>query len=283
MEENLVDIKSMIENVTNDVRRNLKYIHSISAVDDFKTYFEDMVLYEAIGTAGAVRAEADSKSSTLNIATALIASKINPKGYLDRKERIGEYVAYHNHDNLMYAKRKVRDNQFAYLDYKDFGRRTAEVYEEVLSHKEIVDPAELIKIGVCARDLVSGYVEEYSTTLPGYLTQVRDMWKTEKAKYVKEGLTEKPYYKMLCEVYEKNPQHHYPLVTKKALESIASFTYKLDNDLNVSVSDLQDTYRFNDASKLVDLDVSETYSNEIKSVMREYVKRNKKKNKQKSM
>ena len=279
MEEKIVKIKDITELVTADVKKGLKYVHSTSEILKFKKYFEDLALFEMISDSKGAKAYADNKEATTNISSALIASGVSPTGYLDKKGHTDTYASYHSTENLLYAKRKVLDNQFEYLDYKTFGRKTAEVYDGVGSHDDIVDPYDLVKIAVSKKDIESGYVEDHSEHIHSYLMQARDMWIEEKTKYIKYNLTDKPYYKILCEVFENNAQHHYPLVTKDALESIASFTYKLDNDMNVTVSELQNVYRLNDASKLVDMDILSTYSDEIKDVMKRYIERNKKGNK----
>ena len=276
MEEKEVSLRELIDLVTTDIRRNLNYVRSESDVRSFEKYFEDMALFEAIGMASGVKAYADSRVATLNIATALIASGINQKGTLDKKEHTGSYNVPHTRENLMTAKRMVLNNQYSYLNGEPFGRKMVEVYAKVGSHREIIDPTDLVRIAIAKKEIESGFVEDYSEHIYTYLDQANDMWIQEKNKYIESGLTNKPYYKILKDLFETKPQHHYPLVTKEALEAAASFTYKLDNDLAVSVGEMQNLYRLNDASKLADMDVCETYSKEIKEVMKDYVRRNRK-------
>ena len=265
--DNIVSLEEMINQTTNDVKHNMKFIHSDGEIERFKKYFEDIVLYEEIACINKynVKTYADDEKVSNNIKSSLIASGIKIDGNLEPKENISSLISALNTNNLLFAKKRAQELEKEYLG-NDFGYKTFELANDVSSHEEIIDPSQLLKVGVCMQDRMSGYVEDHSGYNNSYILYAKKAWNEEKQKYIKEGLTDKPYYRILNDVFEKDSLKHYTLVHRKALEHAARITYKVDNDVLITENELEELHRFNDASKVLNEDVLDKYKIKINQV-----------------
>jgi hypothetical protein len=269
-------INEFVEEVAENVRENIIDVNDIQ-IKEFKKYLTDAVTREIIANGRhVVRVMGTSDKITPILKSSLIASTIiNADSNLEEDEKIDYIELQHDRNTLFEAKKYVINTETDYLDGIEFGKRACMLYAKVKAHDELTDPIDLVKIGVTYQDRMSAYNEGHPKNENIYLEIAMEAWKMEKQKYINNGLTNKPYYKILEDIYENNDQHHYSLVTRKALENIASFTYKLDNDLTVTVSELQDMYRYNSASKEIESNVALKYNEPIKEVMREYTAKHK--------
>ena len=265
-----VEFDFVVDVLTSVVKGSNKGVDEAVKLDNFRTYLEDLILYESVAR---TYVEIGEKGDypTPNIRAALIASEINREGKLEDGTRISLVRKYMKAEDYLNAKFKIKQFEKKYMG--TLQEVLAEATVDVTSKEEVINPSILVKLGTAVMDRESGYYEtRYSQEQQLYMKEAKQLWLIEKQKYLEQGLTDRPYYKILKDVFEGS-QHHYPLVSKKALEKTANFTYKLDKDEYVSLDDLQEVYKYNDASKLVDVDVLNTYGNEIKDSMVAYEKR----------
>ncbi len=127
------------------------------------------------------------------------------------------------------------------------------------------------------QDRMSGYVEDHSGYNDMYISYVKDAWQKEKSKYIRDGLTNTAYFKILHDVFDNNQYKHYTLVHRIALESAINATYKIDNNLYGVENDLDKLYRYGDAAEVLGENVFDTYKKEFEDSLKKY-KENKKQN-----
>jgi len=271
MFKEITNIKELVKEVTDYV---CKYVDS-DKKEAFRKYFEDAICNEVI-TSTKIEVCANSEKTTGNLKSSLIASGISRDGRLGKDMTIDRMVKYLHLGDYQTAKARVIESES-----EEFGRPFKEVigeaYTDSITSEEVIDPARLIAIGCAMKDRESGYYEtRYDRMQDYYAKDAKKIWLSEKQKYFKSGLTEKPYYVILKEIFENSDQHHYPLVTREAMSKIATVTYNMDNDEPVSLSDIQEMNKLNDASALIDMDVVLTFNDEINTISSEYLKRHSK-------
>ena len=266
-----LNFNEIVDTVTKEVKSSLTYIISESQENSFRKYFEDLVVYETIGV-GRVRVYGDAFKTSDNISSALIASGIKRNGVLEKK--IEDFSANGEQENLIAAKKRAQELELDYLDGDSFGKRVAQIYTKVDNHDEILNPVDLIKVGVCMQDRQSGYVEDHTGNNSSYINFAKGLWLKEKMKYIRLGLTDKPYYQILEDIFEHNEQKHYPLVTREAMEEVADFTFRIDHaDTTLNLRDLHRMYAINDASRQVGFDVIEYYDETVTKSMHDYTEK----------
>ena len=258
--DNIVSLKGMIDQITNDVKHNMTYIHSDGELERFRNYYEDELLYEEIACINkySIKSYGDDKKVSDNVKASLIASGISKDGHLASKEKFSTLTAQLNMSNLLFAKKRAQELEKDYLG-NDFSYKVLELANEVNSHESIINPSELLKIGVCMQDRMSGYVEDHSGYNDSYISCAQKAWYTEKQKCIKEGLTDKAYYKILKDVFETDKLKHYTLIHRNALEKAADITYRRDNDIPVANFDMEELYKFNNALSVFNEDILEKY------------------------
>ena len=266
-----VTLKDLVELTTNEVKRDLNYVVSESKINDFKRYFEDMAIYQTIADIDlAVKVEGNPMYVTTNVATALVASDIRRKGTLEKGEKLTSRLSDLHSANTLYAKKRVQELEEDYLGMP-FENKVLNTLKEVISTEDILNPVDLVKIGVCMQDRVSGYTEDSNIIANNNKIKfAKEVWALEKEKYVKNGLTNKPYYQILRDIFEEYDQKHFPLVTREAFEKVAYLTYGLDKDYKLAISDIHEFYRMNDASRLIDIDVIDDYREGIEESFGSY-------------
>ena len=273
MEREVKGIKTFVDEVTLKVYDNYLHVKDEQLLDFYK-YFEDIIISEMLTKGSPIRAYNNNGKVSGNLLSSLIASRLKKDGE-EVKEPYANLYIYHSRDNFVYAKEKILENEMLYLNDYDYGHKLATVYSKVKASDEPINPTELVKIATTMQDRLNGY-NELAKNTKVYLETTKELWNEEQRKYIRDGLTDKPYYKILEDLFDfKKQQQHYPLVTREALEKVSSLTYKLDRDLNVTMDDLQDMYRFNAASTAIGSNVALKYNDEIKEVMREYTIRHK--------
>jgi hypothetical protein len=270
-----IDFDYITDVISYIIKGTNKGIETDIKLRDFELYFNDIICYEAVSRTN-IEVSGEEEYPSNNIRAALIASGINREGKLEEGVHISSVRKYMESHDFLYAKNKIK-----YLETKYMGKLKdvlAEATVAVTSKDDIIDPAILVKLGtaVCDRDSDYYVIGYYNKDEELYSKEAKQLWLIEKQKYIDRNLTDKPYYLMLKDIFE-GKQHHYPLVTKRNLEKAASFTYKLDRDEDVSLEDLQEVYKFNDASALVDVDIFEKYGDSVKESMNSYSKRHEKK------
>ncbi len=274
MEE--LSLREIIDTISNEAVHNMK--HSDGEVARFREYFEDNVISEAITRSHlGIKTYGSSNRVSNNIKSALIASEISRNGKLKKGEEFSTLECSMKYENLYYAKKRAQQLEELYLDGRSFGLRAAQLEAKVDSHKEIIDPAFLLKLGVCMQDRMSGYVEDHSGYNDMYISYVKDAWQKEKSKYIRDGLTNTAYFKILHDVFDNNQYKHYTLVHRIALESAINATYKIDNNLYGVENDLDKLYRYGDAAEVLGENVFDTYKKEFEDSLKKY-KENKKQN-----
>jgi hypothetical protein len=268
-----VSLKDLIELTTDEIRRDLRYVISDSEVNSFKKYFEDMVIYQTLVDINVcVEVEGNPMFVSTNVSTALTASNIRRNGCLRTGEKLTSMFSDLYGENTLFAKRRVLEMEKEYLG-ESFESKVLKTLKEVNENEDIINPADLIKIGVCMQDRLSGYTEDHSKNADSKIEFAKAAWLIEKDKYEKLGLTNKPYYQILKDIYEENEYKHYPLVTREALENTAYLTYGLDRDLKLSIDDIHAFYRLNDASRIIDADVIDDYREEVDECFDSYRER----------
>ena len=267
-----VEFDFVVDVVTRIVKGTHKGIDEEVKLDNFRTYLEDLILYESVGRTN-VFISGEGTYPSANIRAALIASGLNREGKLENGVTISSVRKFMKAEDYLNAKFKIRQFERKYMG--PIEEVLAEATAEVTSKDEVINPTLLVRLGTAIMDRESGYYEtRYDEEQQLYIKEAKQLWLIEKQKYIEEGMTDRPYYVMLKDIFE-GEQHHCPLITRKAIEKIASYTYKLDNNREVDLEDLQEIYKFNDASALVDIDVFETYGDEIKDSMLSYANRHK--------
>ncbi len=273
--KNYNNIDEFIEEVVKRVKMNIVNVNDIN-IEAFKTFLLDNIMFECIGS-GKLETKVYGNVGKVDskLMSSLLASSIKSCDKMAKDEVISETILSLSRDTLLDAKRRVLSNETKYLDGNEFGKYIAMTYAKIDSNKEIIDPAYLIRIGTCVQDRKNGYNESKSELNDYYINMAYDAWKKEKMKYVVNNQMDTPYFKIIYSLFNARKQEHYPLVTRKALEHVASFIYKVDNDLDVTLADLNNMYRYNKASKLLGKDVINEYSDEIKNIKLEYIERHK--------
>ena len=274
-----VKIKELIDLTTEEIKKNLKYIVSESSINSFRKYFEDMVIYQTLAdVALCVKVEGNPMFVSTNVATALIASNIRRNGTLKTGEKLTNMYSDLYGENTLYAKKRVRELEKEYLG-ESFESKVLKTLKEVNTSEDIINPVDLIKVGVCMQDRASGYNEDHSKNADSKIEFAKAAWQIEKNKYERLGLTNTAYYLILKDIYEEYDQKHYPLVTREALEKTAYLTYGLDRDLKLSMEDMYSFYRMNDAARTIDMDVLDAYKDEVEESFKSYRERHKAKTK----
>ena len=265
-----VTLEGLINLTTEEIKKNLNYVVSDSSIKSFRRYFEDIVTYQTISDIdGCVKVEGNPMFVSTNVAAALIASNIRRNGNLERGEKLTDRWSDLHSENTLFAKKRIVELEKEYLE-DSFESKVLNTLKEVNTEENIINPVNLIKIGTCMHDRISGYTESRDHKENEYIKLAKEAWVTEKQKYIKYNLTKTAYYKVLKDIFEENDLRHYPLVTKEALESVASLTYNLDRDNYVATPDIHSFYRMNDASKLIYMDVIDAYEDEIRECFESY-------------
>ena len=266
MFKEITNINQLINEVTNYA---CKYADS-EKKEAFRKYFEDAICYEVI-TSTKIEVCANEEKRTGNIMSSLIASGMNREGRLDRDLALDRMVKYLHLEDYQTAKAKVIEQEKEEFG-KPFKEVVADAYADSINNEEVIDPARLLLIGCSMKDRESGYYEtRYDRMQDYYAKDAKKIWLSEKQKYFKNGLTDRPYYIILKEIFENSDQHHYPLITRQALCKAVDLTYRMDNDMPIQItSELQEMYKLNDASSLIDMDVIQTFNSEIMEASLEY-------------
>jgi len=265
-----VTLEELINLTTEEIKKNLNYVVSDSSIKSFRRYFEDIVTYQTISDIdGCVKVEGNPMFVSTNVAAALIGSNIRRNGNLERGERLTDRFSNLHSENTLFAKKRIVELEKEYLE-DSFESKVLNTLKEVNTEEDIINPVNLIKIGTCMHDRISGYTESRNPKENEYINLAKEAWLTEKQKYIKNNLTDTVYYKILKDIFEDNDLRHYPLVTKEALESISYLTYSLDRDNSVLTPDIHSFYRMNDASKLVYMDIIDAYEDDIRECFGSY-------------
>ena len=265
-----MDFNGFIEEVSASVRANLKDVNDIQ-IEEFEKYLKDAIATELVTSArSTITVMGTSDKVTSNLKSALIASTIKKDGKLGKHEMIEEINMDLNRARISEARTYIIESEKDYLDGKEYEKRASMLYSKVKGHRELTDPAELIKVGLATLDRQSCYNGNHTNNDKGYFSFVKDAWEMEQKKYADLGQTDTPYYQIISDIYDNGRMHHFPLATKKALEHIATFTFKLHNNLRVTVSEMEDMNRYNAASKAIGYDVALKYQDKVREVMRNY-------------
>ena len=268
-----VTLKELIDKTTMDIRRNLKYVISEGEVREFKKYLEDAAIFQTVvDIKGDVVTEGNSRYTSTNVASALIASNIRRDGLLNSGEKIGSYVSNLGQENLLYAKRRALELEKEYLG-ASFEETLNEVKKEIKESPNIIDPGKLVKLGVCLHDRNSGYVENLNGKNDKLIKEAKELWKAEKAKYIVNNQVDTPYFEILSYIYDEDEYIHFPLITKELLEKTASYTYGLDLDEVRAFSSYQKFEELNVASSLIFMDVIESFRESIDKTVDAYDER----------
>ena len=260
---------------TGKIYQNVSDCNELQA-EELEKFLKDAIATELLTSQrSTIEIEGNRDKVTTNLASSLVAAGISRTGELEEDAIVEPIQMDFNRTRFGEAQRYVIDSEIDYLEGFSYEKRASMMYGKVRVHPELANPDELLRVGFATIDRKSGYNGNHTSRDKGYFEFVHEAWQMEEYKYKDLGLTDTPYYKVLKSIFDENNLHHYPLVARKALESIALFTFKLDNGLKTSVSEMQEMQRYCEASKIMGEDVEAIYHDDIRKVMKSYSERQK--------